>query len=167
MQQQPPLILALDLATMTGFAVGRVGEKPRFGTWRLKTSEDEHDRATRNLGCQLRDVFSFQLPDKLVYEAPMASSVMARMGNSNNAAGDLLLMLAGAVGGVCGPYGVRMGKGNVQTVRKFFLGKARPENPKRAVIVRCRELGFNVTDDNAADALALWHWEEAKHLNLI
>lgn len=156
MQQPGPLIAAFDLATLTGYAIGRAGERPRFGTWRLKTPDDEPERASRNLGCQLRDLFSIEKPDIVAYEAAISAGGMLRMGNASHTAG-MLLQLPGALQAICGCYGVRAVKKNVQNVRKNFVGKGRPDDPKRAVLDQCRVLGFDVKDDNAADALAIWH----------
>jgi hypothetical protein len=148
-------LLALDMASLTGYCVGAVGSKPRFGTWRLRDSEDHRKRAARNLGCRLRDEFSLQRPMKVFYEAAIATGAMLTKGNSSHSA-DLLWSLQGAVEGVCGPYGVFTQEANVTTVRKAVMGNGRPNNPKVAVVEFCRSIGFDVTDHNAADAIFVW-----------
>ena len=152
-----PLIAAFDLATLTGYAIGRAGERPRFGTWRLKHPDDEPEQAWRNLGCKLRDECEAFRPDIVVYEAALPPRAKGAEGITNSKTTVMLLGLPGALQGVCGCYGVRARKMYVQSVRKSFLGLGRPENPKRAVMAHCRALGFDVKDDNAADALAIWH----------
>lgn len=149
-------ILALDLATVTGWCIGRIGERPRFGTWRLKSKDDEPERASRNLGCRLRDILSVESIDVIAYEAAISAGGVIRMGSASRTA-DMLLQLPGAVQAVAGCYGVFTTKKHVQSVRKAFLGVARPEFPKEAVIAHCRSLGFDVSDDNAADAIAIWY----------
>jgi hypothetical protein len=47
------------------------------------------------------------------------------------------------------------------TVRKHFIGNGRAPDPKAAVMFRCRQLGWNFEDDNAADALATWDYAKS------
>lgn len=162
------LILALDLATRTGFASGAPGAVPRSGFLKLKDAEDAQSRAARNLGCFLRDELSVTRPDLVVYEAAMPAGAMLNAGNASVTA-DMAWMLVGAVEAVCGCYGVRTIAANVQTVRKHFTGKARydsREAAKLAVVKRCHVLGLmrrSQRDDNQADALAVWDWAVAVH----
>lgn len=155
---QGTLILALDLATVCGFCVGKVGEKPRFGTWRLKTADDDPARAARNLGCNLRDLFAVEQPDVVVIEAPMSAGAMLNKGNASYTA-DFMWRLVGSVDAVAGCYGIRKVEANVQRVRKAVLGTARPQDPKLAVKRHLKTLGFEVHDHNAADAIALFLWQ--------
>ncbi len=151
-------ILALDLATKAGFAMGRAGEKPRAWSKRLRTSEDAPERAFKRLGIELRDLFTLELPDLVVVEAPLAGGLI---GNSNMATVYQLNGLVGGVFTICGPYGIRCIKANVQTVRKHVVGRARPDNPKKAVLDRCKALGYlppECFDDNIADAVAMHIW---------
>lgn len=170
------LIMALDLAVKTGFAIGSAGEKPRSGVVRLKGTEDEPQRACRKLGIWLRDQFSLEVPELVVVEAPVNIGAMIDWKSGDETGKpkfrsrpetiSLLHRLVGGVETICGPYGVRCVTGNVQTVRKHFLGVARPQNPKSAVVNRCHLLGYmprDAKDDNQADALALWDWACAQH----
>ena len=170
-----PLILALDLATLSGFAIGRIGERPDFGTWKLKSTEDDADRAFRNLTCKIRDIIGvYGVPDFCVYEAPIspgalrqepvsfegsAVTAVKQVRRTNAKTTYLLVGLAAVAAGVPGAWGVSPKRVHVATARKSFLGTGRPPDPKMAVIRQCRLLGFDVLDDNAADALALWHHE--------
>lgn len=162
------LIYALDLATKTGFAIGAPGAKPRSGVVKLKDPEDEAARAMRNIGCFLRDQFTVETPDLVVYEAAMTSGAMLNHGNASVTA-DFAWQLVGAVEAICGCYGVRTVPANVQTVRKHFTGRARYDSrkeAKRAVVQRCHLLGLMPrakNDDNQADALAIWNWAEARY----
>jgi hypothetical protein len=149
------LILTLDLATNTGFCLGRWGQKPLLGKWVLKNPEDEQARATRNLGCKLRDLFTLELPDLVVVEAAMDPAAMLHKGNGTKSV-TLLWMLQGAVGAVLGCYGLRMKPANVMSVRKAVLGNGRPADPKAAAIAFCKSIGLNPKDDNEADAALMW-----------
>lgn len=161
-------ILALDLATNTGFAIGDSKGKPTSWSRRLKTPEDDVECAFGNLGLILRDMFMVECPDLVVVEAPMSMGGMVKLDEQSDRGfkftsnPSTIYMLGGLVASVytiCKPYGIRVRKANVQTVRKDFLGVARPSNPKKVVLDRCRQLGWldrTCRDDNRADALALW-----------
>lgn len=161
-------ILALDLATNAGFAMGNSGDKPTSWSKRLKSPEDDPERAFKKLGIELRDIFALDKPDLVIVEAPMSMGGMVRKDDESERGfkftsnPNTIYMLTGLVGvvfGICGPYGIQARKANVQQVRKNFLGMARPPEPKRAVLDRCYQLGWlprDCRDDNRADSLALW-----------
>lgn len=161
-------VLALDLATKTGFANGVAGSKPRSGVKRLKDGGDDPERGFRKLGIWLRDEFSFEKPDLVMIEAPLPVGSMIDWDGgedkkpkfrSNPGTIYFLNGLVAVVHGICGPYGIMCRQVGVQKVRKHFLGLARPADPKRAVIERCHLLGLmakDQRDDNQADACALW-----------
>jgi hypothetical protein len=161
------LVMALDLAVSMGWAIGRAGEKPRAGSERLKRPDDPSQRACKKLGIWLRDQFAFEIPDLVVVEAPVnigglidwkKDSGEKPSFRSNPETISLLHRLVGGVETLCGPYGVRCVSANVQTVRKHVVGKARPEEPKKAVLARCKMLGYlpkDFTDTDASDAVAL------------
>lgn len=156
-------VLALDLSTNTGFAIGAPGTKPRSGTVVLKDPEDDAVRAARNLACFIRDQIAFERPELVVYEAPLPVAAM----RANNNAGWTIAMawqLVGAVNAICGPYGIRTVAARCDTVRKHFIGQANCGNrkdTKQAVINRCHVLDLmpkKSRDDNRADAIATWDW---------
>lgn len=160
-------ILAVDAATRCGFAIGPAGAAPKSWSERLRSGDDEPERAFKRMGIILRDLFALDRPDLVVIEAPMSMGGMVEA-DENSPRGfkfksnpETIYMLTGLVAvvfGICGPYGVRARKVNVQTVRKHFLGVARPEDPKRAVLTQCHRLGWmpkDCRDDNRADACAL------------
>lgn len=66
-------ILALDIATSTGFACGPVGKIERSGSVRLKRPQEDVWVAGENIGFFLRDLFIIQseIPDVIVVEAPL------------------------------------------------------------------------------------------------
>lgn len=150
-----PLILTLDIATVTGFCLGRAGAVPRVGTWRLKTADDDPARAGRNLGCNLRDLFTVELPDLVIVEAAMEPGAMHAAGNSSRTVA-LLWRLQGAVDAVCGCYGLRVKRANVNSVRKAVLGIATPKDPKQVVVAFVNKVGIVTQDHNAADAAMMW-----------
>jgi hypothetical protein len=171
-------IMALDIAVRLGFAVGEAGKIPRSGSVRLKSPEDDPSRACRRFGIWLRDEFALRIPDLVIIEAPVNIGAFIDWKQdggkptfrSNPQTISLLHRLIGGVETLCGPYGVRCVAANVQTVRKHFLGVARPPDPKKAVIARCHLLGLmpkTSKDDNQADALALFDFGAATHARAV
>ena len=160
------IIMALDLAIETGFAVGRVGGHPRSGSVKLKKRGQDERTAWRNLGCWLRDQFKLERPDLIAYEAALHPGVMLNMGNSSITAAMQWGHVA-AVEAICGPLGLRTEAVNVQTVRKHFTGRARHPTrteAKRAVVERCWTLGYferDCNNDNRADACAVFDYASA------
>ena len=163
-------ILALDVATKTGAAYGPSDGTPTSWTWKLKTPDDTPTRAARRLGIELRDFLTASTVDLIVVEAPIAPGAIT---NTNANTIRLLHGLSMVVHGIAGPYGIRCEEANVQTVRKRFLGVARPADPKAAVLAQCKSLCWldsDCRDDNRADALALWSFAASQyggHLGVI
>lgn len=164
------LVLALDLATKSGVALGKAGERPHSFSERLRGPEDEPERAFKKLGIMLRDIFMVNAVDLVVVEAPMSMGGMLEQDDKSprgfrfRSNPETILILQGLYAvtfGICGPYGIRCKKANVQTVRKHVVGAARPTDPKNAVINRLHQIGYldrDCRDDNRADAVALHIW---------
>lgn len=164
------VVLAIDAATNCGFAIGEAASAPRSWSQRLKGGDDDPERAFKKMGIALRDLFALEPPDLVVVEAPMSMGGMVEADEnsergfrfkSNPETIYLLNGLVAVVFGICGPYGIRARKANVQAVRKHFVGKARPQDPKKVVLERCWQIGYlprNVKDNNRGDAVALHVW---------
>lgn len=163
-------LLAVDAATTSGFALGAAGVVPRSWSQRLKGVDDDPERAFKKMGISLRDLFSVEKPDLVVIEAPMSMGGMVALDEQSprgfkfKSSPETIYLLTGLVAvvfGICGPYGIPCRKAHVQAVRKHVVGKARPSDPKRAVLERCWQIGYlprDVRDDNRADAVALHIW---------
>ncbi|MBS4016787.1 MAG: hypothetical protein KGZ68_01000 [Dechloromonas sp.] len=164
------IVLAIDAATKVGFALGEAGKAPRSWSQRLKDGDDDPERAFKKLGITLRDLFMVEKPDLVIVEAPIQMGAMieadsaAPRGFKFKSNPETIYLLTGLVAGVftiCGPYGIRCRKANVQAVRKHVVGKARPADPKKAVLERCWQIAYlprDCRDDNRADAIALHIW---------
>lgn len=150
----------MDIATSCGWAIGRVGERPRWGTWVLKAPEAEQIRAAKNLAIHLRDMFVLERPDLIVYEAAMNPAQKLRQGDAVRSV-TLPWQLIGAAGAIAGAYGIRIIAANVQTVRKAVLGNGRPENPKQVAAEHCKRLGFNISNFDEADAVVMWIYQSS------
>jgi len=151
-------ILFLDLATQMGFCEGAPGEQPRYGSHRLGTVGAENEEVFGGLLKWLGQKLLAFPPRLVVYEAPMLMLGGGMAKSSNIVTVERLVGLTAVAQAVCYGAKVPVRRANVQTIRKHFLGVARPENPKKAVIDRCRLLGYAPKDDNAADAIAGWDY---------
>lgn len=71
-----------------------------------------------------------------------------------------LVQLTGAVRAAAAKAGCQNTLIAVSTVRRHFIqqGNLKSKDAKQAVMARCRLLGWQFSDDNAADACAVWSW---------
>jgi hypothetical protein len=150
-------ILALDLAARTGWAIGRVGDRdPLSGSLRFAKPGASLGMVFSTCRAWVRDLVLLHQPDVIVFESPMTPSHMS--GRTNATTIRLLVGLAAVVEEAT--FGCDVREAKVIDVRRHFIGG----NPKRVeaklkTIMACRRLGWSPCDDNAADALALWHYQ--------
>jgi hypothetical protein len=154
------LILALDLATRTGFARGRVGELPISGSIRFGGS-GAHDAAifAAALRWLSQELEPQPRPDLMIVEALLPPDAMR--GATSRAVRDRLAGLQGIVKGVAHLRGIgEIAEATVGNIRGHFIGdrSLKRDRAKRTVMERCRALGWECADDNAGDALALWSY---------
>jgi hypothetical protein len=150
------LILALDVATVTGWARGRIGEIPTAGSIRFgKPGVRDHvifADAINWLHAELHEP-----PDLLIVESML--SPLAMRNETSRAVRDRLAGLHGIVKGVAHLRGVgEIAEASVGDIRAHFIGDRTLKRfaAKQAVMERCRMLGWPCPDDNAGDALAGW-----------
>ncbi len=150
-------ILALDLATTTGWACGKPTGELSHGFIRFAKPGASHE-AIFAAACRWMIEMMEMQPDMVVFEAPMATSF--KKGKTNASTTALLYGLPAVVGAVAfmsGCYNIR--KAETRDVRIHFIGSNLPRAKAKALTVRnCRLMGWDVTDDNEADALATWHY---------
>lgn len=156
-------ILALDLATRFGWAEGPIGGVPRYGSERFAPAGA--DRAAVLAGAVRffqRRFMAFR-PAAVVFEAPLPPSFMR--GHTNFNTSRTLLALPGIIEALCSINGIhRCEEAKVSDIRRFFIGgNPRGEEGKKQTIAKLVGMGFEPQDDNAADALALWHYACAKY----
>jgi hypothetical protein len=161
------IVLGLDLSkSRTGFALdGREGAcPPRAGSRR--TSGVTLGR----LGFEYQEwLYEFAKTNRvelIAYEAPAIGSRGGKKDGERSFVMDeetsiALIGMAFATETIAHALGVRCERAHVQTVRKFLVGHGRPPNPKRAVMERCRLLGWPAPNTDATDALAVWAWAKA------
>jgi hypothetical protein len=154
----PQPVLALDIATVTGWCVGVPGGAPLLGSVRLE-GNGVTDGA---LGCALIDWLSdrigFYDPSLVVYEAPLPGGQ-----HSSINAGRIALGLVTATQIVCWRRRVRCVPANVNTVRAKVLGNGHSKKPE--VAAWCTIQGWTVPmvggspDLDATDAAVLWAYQ--------
>jgi hypothetical protein len=149
-------ILALDLATITGWARGVPGSIPTCGIIKFGNSDAS---ASATFAGALRWFSEFLKADKLP-TAIMLESMLppgAMKGETNRAARDRLAGLHGVIRAVAHCRGVfDIAEIDVLAVRQHFCG-ARNVG-KNVVYERCKTLGYPVNDLNASDACAIWSY---------
>lgn len=177
---EPINILSLDLATTLGFAYGRSDQdKPRFGCHRLAKPGSKPEIVGKAFLTWFRDITAVETFDAIYIERAMAPHVAAKVGTTPETNLILvgLVFLAQTLASARGIPVIELV--DRQTALKFFTGQRSfksEDDPrtgrvsrtsrqvgKSAVIERCRQLRFDVQDDNAADSIALWMYAAGQH----
>lgn len=158
-------ILALDLATTTGFAFGVPGVSVRYGNVLLGERGSSVGYKLHAFRRWFVDFTTIDQPWAVVFEAPLNVGVISRIG-ANESTVRLLFGLAAVAEEAAIDRRIPVVKEvSVQDVRKHFLGqrtfKGGRATAKAAVMARCRQLGWKPQCDNAGDALAIWNYSEA------
>jgi hypothetical protein len=153
-------VLALDLATITGWARGPVGGVPTSGAIRFGKGSASEAAVFFHTLKWVGEVLDPQpRPDVLMIEALLPPG--AKVGATNRETRDRLAGLRGVVLAVAhgrGVYNVK--EGTVGNIRQHFIGERmlKRAKAKPAIVARCQELGWPCDDDNAGDALAAWSY---------
>jgi len=157
-------ILAVDLATVTGFARGFSDDlAPSFGTVKFVGSKRNHGHPgdanhTFALALQwMTDMIEQNPPDILMIESMLPPDAMRNQ--TSRQVRDRLAGLHGIVRACAKRGGVgEISEVSVGDVRAHFIGTRGLQrlDAKRAVIERCKALGWNVANDNEGDACAIW-----------
>jgi len=158
-----PLILALDVATRTGYAYGKVGETPVSGSIAFGNSTDNPNVVFAAALDWLSGFLEPEpRPDIVVLEALLPPDAMR--GHTQKAVRDRLAGLHGIMRAVARLRCVgEIVECTVGDVREHFIG-TRGEKRKVAkhqTMLMCQKLGWKCKDDNAADALAIWSYAGA------
>lgn len=155
-------ILALDTATVSGFAYGRPGERPTWGAW--NSAAPTTGAMLHKFREQLLRLCDSVQPTLIVFESPYVPREYYQHGPPINATTlRRLFALAGIVEEVACGFGVECYEAPIGEISKFFLGSAKQGGraaKKAATIKMCRLYGWVTDSDDAADALALWSYAE-------
>lgn len=140
-------VLALDLSTRVGWAVGRDFEAPAHGVWVLPRMADL-GACFSALAASLEDAIAVMRPDTVIMEAPLPPQAQTAMNTAR-----LQFGLAAVTEMICHEREVPCEEAAAYEVRKLVMGKARVE--KDAVVAWCRAQGWSPAEHNDADAMAL------------
>lgn len=150
-------ILALDIATNTGFAIGDTADLvPAFGSVRFIKPGSSHQALFGNALKWAADFLQRHNPERIIYEAPLQfRGGKSRAGNDEILHGLPAVILAAAY--YRDIFDIH--KAPVRDVRVHFIrSNPKREFAKQRTIARCKQLGWYVEDDNQADACALWDY---------
>ena len=149
-------ILALDLATATGWAYGAPGSVPRSGTIRFASPGATCGEVGCGLMRWLSDFLAVCLVSKVYFEAPFDPRHMGNKTNFNTTR--ILVGIPFLLETLLDAKGImHVREVTVGDVRKHFLGKdRRGDEGKTQVQAKCRTLGWDFDSADAADALAVW-----------
>lgn len=146
-------ILALDLSTVTGVAIGEAGLKPETTVWRMPAGDgSEVGRFLASFETKL--VNALPGVDVLVFEAPFLGPQLA----NNMHTARRLIGLAAICEKVAFEHKVEVFECTIPTVRKAFCGHGRPKDPKKVVMAAAKARGFTPHTHHEGDALACWWW---------
>lgn len=169
------MILAIDGATASGWALGKPGAIPRVGLQRLKKPSEDTWLVADGAARFLRDICFMEdtRPDLIAIEAlmPNFNSGDDRERQIQRSAASMLVppLIMGAVRGIAACYGIQVVQVYPATWRKHYLGRSNfgsREETKRQTIARGQLLGYlppGCKDDNMADAAGIHDWASAVH----
>lgn len=144
-------LLALDISKSCGWAFARDWAQPSFGVKEFPRGDHvDEGRVFSLFRDWLHDMLTLHNVNLLLYEAPIH-------GVNDMRTTFVLIGMAAHAESVCHDRGVRVYQEAASVIRKHFVGKGRAGkkgNIKDDVGYRCRQLGWQVSDHNAADALA-------------
>lgn len=145
-----PLVLALDLGNHLGFALGRNGERPVVGTQVLQKDTQRRFESSGMKWIRLREfldgLYSVRAVERVALE-----EVRRHLGvDAAHAYGGALAVVTAW----CEEKSVPCQAVPVATIKKFATGKGNAN--KEMMVAAAQQIGFNVDDDNQADALHLW-----------
>lgn len=154
------MVVGLDIATVTGFAHGRVDANcPQWGVVRFGSpSTPSPDVFAKAMDWAL-DFFGTLKPDVLMVEALLPPTAMTD--RTSRAVRDRLCGLNAVIAACARRCGIpEIASASVGDIRAHFIydrGLKR-KAAKREVTDKCKVLGWDVPNDNAADACACWSY---------
>lgn len=152
-------LIAFDLATYTGVAIGLVDGDPLCHTERLGETKASHAARFEQAFRMTRRLIDQHTPDTIVIELPIASGVKGAAQRVQLAMG-----FRACVAAMANMKRIRFAEYPVQSIRRHFIGQGnlKRDAAKGATIRRCQMIGWHVANDNEADAAALWSYARSK-----
>jgi hypothetical protein len=152
-------VLALDLATTTGWAYGTPGSIPQCGHLRFSKPGTSRAATYRVFRRWLDETWGAreEIPELIVYESP---AVGMHMGGKTNV--DTLKLLSGLAEHLeeWAYQKTELREASVSQVRSHFIGQnLKSKIAKPMVFEQCLALGWEVETTDESDACALWHYQ--------
>jgi Holliday junction resolvasome RuvABC endonuclease subunit len=141
-------ILALDLATKTGWCFAEAGKPVSVGTLQLPRTGNNIGVFLSTFSAWLRPALLERQPDLVVFESPILR------GATQIATLRKLYGLAGVTEMIADEYGARVFECSITQAKKALSGNGRAEKPD--MIEAAKGRGVEVTDDNQADAFGVF-----------
>lgn len=155
-----PLVLGLDVATVTGFAHGRVSANcPIWGCVRLGSANTPQPDVFAKAMTWANEFIVALKPDILMIEALLPPDAMKD--KTSRATRDRLCGLNAIMTACARANGVgEIASAQVNDIRAHFIYNRTLQRKfaKMEVKRKCLELGWNVSNDNEADAAACWSY---------
>lgn len=144
-------VLALDLASTTGWCMGPLGARPRHGAINLRGVEHVHRQAA------LRDWIEDQEKIGVAFTAIVVEAAIVGAFSSQEAE-RLTVALHGMVELWAYDAEIPFVAIAASTIRKAMIGRGTfPKGEAKPAVMRwCRANGFEPRTDDAADAILLW-----------
>lgn len=145
-----PRILALDLASTTGWATWCPGSAPRAGSFRLPKTENVGEFVAA-FEHWWKDVIVFERPDFVLFEAPFIA------GKTSQAVARKLLGLSGFLEYLCFVERIPCNQCRINDWRLHFTGKGsgKRDELKRLTMQACADRGLKPENQDEADAYGL------------
>jgi len=149
-------VLALDLATTTGWCYGAPGSIPKFGHLRFAKPGSSRALIYREFRRWLNAKWATS-PDMIVFESPAVPSIMA--GKTNIETIKLLVGLTEHLEEWAYER-IELREARVADVRVHFIGaNLKSAMAKQKTFDQCRMLGWDVQTTDESDACALWDFQ--------
>lgn len=152
-------VLALDLATITGWAHGKPGEAPNFGSVQFGKPGTSRAKIYRAFREWLETVWNARnhQPDLIVFESPAVPSIMG--GRTHVDTTKMLFGLSEHLEEWAYEK-FELREASVSQVRSHFIGgNFKSKIAKPMVMERCVELGWKTETYDQSDACALWDYQ--------
>ena len=147
-------VLALDLATKTGWAFGEMDAEPEYGTLELPGGSKNLGPFLHTFSNWLDAALHKMIPEYIVYELPVLPKT------TNPTTVIKLNSLAGHTELLAHLSKIHCRGARNSTVMKHFTGNGggKRDDRKARCINACLNRGWEPEDDNQADALAIWDY---------
>jgi len=155
-------VLALDVATSTGWCFGATSENmPHYGSIRFAEPGATLGQIMAGGLGWFVDFVKVNQPDLIVCEASNAHHMA---GKTTLKTIQVLIGLPAMFEGLAWRLGIKdVREVTTKECRDYFIGSnPRRDVAKPMVIAKCRALGYEPQDDDAADAISLWEYQ--RHL---